>query len=421
MTSTSNPVITTTSTTIHAIPCLLIDIPWLRTAGLHIYFRGGMYSTTTDKMQTAHLLEHLTMRGPAGDPLSFSSALERQGIVFNAGVHREWMVFTYRFPEETVYSGITHCVQALFNPVFWTEAHLAIERDTLRSELQHARRNLGLRACQIAKSYITGVDHDQIEIKTQIEQLDAITLDDVLTYRAQHLCMRNSFLVIFGAQPTRFIARIQELFPECRQHQPLDWPQGQSSSTSETGIRLTLETPQPIHIVSIANPLPGYGSPEQDRSMLLYGLLMFGMGGYIYHQAVLDHGLTYTILKDIEFRACSGVGVIYAQLRQHDAALQFYDIVHHAFNRLCDGDIHPADITRARERYLTYLRMQSEHPEAWVKLLGKKFIYGDPTYDLEQTIAWLYHVTPADLVDLAQTYFSRQSRVSVIVKEGSNG
>ena len=82
----------------NGLRCVAVDMPWLTVAGASLWFRAGQHSADTAKLQTAHLLEHLCMRGPDGDPTKFALSLELQGALFNAVVHREWTMFAGRAP-----------------------------------------------------------------------------------------------------------------------------------------------------------------------------------------------------------------------------------------------------------------------------------------------------------------------------------
>lgn len=395
------------------IPCLFINIPWLKISGISIYFRGGEHYCSKEKPQMAHLFEHLSMRGPDGKTDQFIMDMESHGVLFNASIHRDWILFNCRFPSEHIQHVIAMYRQILFGDINWREEHVQIERKVIRSELQRQIRQPSWRLTQYLKHVLYPDLYTNYTIEQQIQQLDTITLDDMMDFRQQYIQPHNAYILIFGPEPSQHLTVINKLFPNSQSHYPINWPKAIAQQSIH---QHTIYVNQPITLAAIGNVIPPFANLEREPITLLYGLLVYGMGGYLYQKAVLEAGLTYHIQTDLEFRSCYGIGILYAQLLEPTGLDQFNQLIHQAFETLCNGEITNAQLQRARERYLTNLQLQYENPEMLVRFIGKHFLYTSNLFELEYQINLIRSASINSLTELAQRYFSFDQRLFVAMK-----
>lgn len=402
----------------NGLRCVAVDMPWLTVAGASLWFRAGQHSADTAKLQTAHLLEHLCMRGPDGDPTKFALSLELQGALFNAVVHREWTMFAGRAPVSSFDMDLSALRSIAFGTVSWSEDHLQVELEVIRSELSGAVRDLSRRLPAEAKALMFPDSPYAVPMSRQLAGLATITLGDIVAFRERHLTPGNAVLVVFGPEPDRLLHLAERHFGQVPAARSPEAPRvlavpatAQRHLTDRGG----------CHAAAVAFPGPPYSSSDREAIEMAMGLLVFGMGGRLYRDAVLKHGLTYQVQTDLEYGFAHGVCVLYASLKDAQAPGQFLDLVREAVVDVAAGRITPEEIHRARERYLTFLRLIEENPEQAMRRQGRHLLYTGSPFDLTGTIARLRSLDADALASVWQQYFDWEKATVVTVGRGEAG
>lgn len=397
----------------NGLRCVAMNMPWVRVASVSLWFHVGQHHSPPELPPLAHMLEHLCMRGPDGDPTGFTLWLESQGALFNATVHREWTTFTGRVPPSTVSAGLTALRRIAFEDVGWTSHHVAIERDVIRSEMTGHVRDLTRRLPAEAKSLLLPSSAHAIPTSRHLDALDDVTLDQVLSFRRQYLTPANAILLLYGPQAEEEIGLASGIFagipPEPGLASAPDPGQFQSQHR-----RLTDRGG--ACAVASAFPGPACGSPDQEIMGMAYGLLAYGMGSRLYREAVLQHGLTYQVQTDMEYCTHYGICVLFAKLRDAGGVTHFLDIVQRAVHDVAEGSFSASELGRARERYITHLCLVEENPEQAVVRHGRHLIHTGQPFDLEATVGRLRALNTADIAAVWRRYldWSRAASVTVV-------
>lgn len=386
----------------------------MRLFTIGLWFRIGQHHSPPDLPETTHMLEHLSMRGPDGEPEQFAERLERDGSLFNAVVHREWTAFTARVRPDRVRDGLVALRQIAFEPVGWTDRHLEIERNVLLSEISAMGRDLSRRLTAEAKRRFLPKSPYALSLAERQASLNNISLADVCAFRQQHLVPRNAVLFLAGPGAASHLNLAAELFLPIPGGEPAEWP---GIGLSRCGERLILHDRNGSNAIAIALPAPAYPSPDRDLLVIAQGLLVHGMASRLYREAVLKRGLTYEVRADAEHCANHGVMVIYARLRDGKDADVFLDMVERNIRDLTAGHVSPVELQRARERYITHLLLSEEDPEQLARRQGRHLVYTGELFSTETTIARLRRAPPTAYKEAWSRYLGLE-KASIIVVTG---
>lgn len=393
-----------------------MEMPWLKRTGLSLWFRAGQHTAFPSCLQIPHLVEHLVMRGPDGDPVAFTEALETQGALLNANVHRNWMAFELRSPTDTVEFGLTLLRDIVFGEVRWIKQHLEQERNIITAELASHAKDMTRRLPAEAKALLAPGSPYSVSISRQLGDLASVSLDDVRRFRESHLTPNNAFLLVCGSQTERVLDSAERILANL--------PAGRSAlvpklTLTEAGVRRTFADRGGTNAVAVAFKAPPYSSPDREVLGLAYGLLTFGMGSRLFREVVLDKAVTYQVFADIEHSDSYGMAVFYARVRNADGVPVVLEALERHVKEIAEGRFTERELIRARERYLTHLCLIEERPDEAFRRHGRHYMYTGNLFDLEAAIRRLRTVDSQEIVGAWRRYMDwSQSVVSTVVGGG---
>ncbi len=195
---------------------LISNRPGPGQVGVNVCYHAGSSAESPGKSGLAHLVEHLMYAGTEHHPQSYVPALEQIGATtINADATEDFSTYF-----ETVPAGA-------LDLALWMEAErmgclsraidqakLEREREVIRGEILQRENEPfgGVKRLIRAHSYPAGHPYQRVALGS-IEELEALTLDDVHQWLASFHSPANALLVVGGAAaPRSVIARIKHFF-----------------------------------------------------------------------------------------------------------------------------------------------------------------------------------------------------------------
>lgn len=389
------------------LPYAVVCVPSLSLAAVHLTFRGGLLHHPQSQGQLPHLLEHLAARGPEGEGSTFAAQLERRGILFNARVHQEFTSYELRVPIDGVRQAVRDVTALAFSPVSWTQDHICTEQRVIADELLGSSRQV---AHRVASELLARLYPDlaaAFDTEQATHSVQALTLEDVLAFRAKHHTRAGALLLLFTPQKVLpdWLAEVYSP-PEGAL---IPWIQ---SPRTARGEHITLRGGGVCAYGVAFEALP-FSHPDALALQLSYGLMGYGLGSALYRGAVLERGLTYHISTYVDALHSHGHVAFHARVQSPPLLTVLESVMRDAIDSLATGRWEHNDLTRARARYVSRLLLETERPDLHLARLTKQLLYTGDVHDVQDTIHTLYSVSPDQVTALWSNGRRWSDRVSV--------
>lgn len=175
---------------------LLIDIPGVPVFCMEVWFRGGDYYTESkEKMEAAHLMEHLAFGANARQPhmSEVSRYISKNGAWFNAHTSRKFLSYEIGSPDFDWERLLKQLVLQVTTPKF-LEDEFKAEFGNVQEEMkQRSNDKWGELSSIIMQRF--GWDHCETDLE-RLELMDNVTLEDIKShYQKVHLSKNAVFFI----------------------------------------------------------------------------------------------------------------------------------------------------------------------------------------------------------------------------------
>jgi predicted Zn-dependent peptidase len=181
---------------------LLIDVLNATVMSFDFNFRAGDYLAPQGKWDTAHIMEHMVLGANKRykSSIEFSKVFEQNGAYSNASTgsyHMSYVAECADFEAERILDLLCLSIEA---PAF-LRSEFKAEKANVREELKSRRNNHG-HELSLAVSSRMGLS--DLPYTERAKQLDAITLEDVVThYKKTHTTSNLRFVIAGDIQKNR--------------------------------------------------------------------------------------------------------------------------------------------------------------------------------------------------------------------------
>lgn len=269
-----------------------------RVAAVNLWYGVGSRHERAGRTGFAHLFEHLMFQGTAhtgkGEHLD---QIERLGGDLNASTWTERTNYFETVPEHGLDLALwleADRLATLREGV--TQEVLDNQRDVVKNERRQRYDNVPYGTAYerlLAMGYPEGHPYHHSTIGSMAD-LDAATLDDVLTFHEHHYGPDNAVLtVVTDLDPDDVLRRVEAQFgriaPRSFVPETPD-PTLESLMTGGPGTEVVVEN-CPAPAVHVAYRVPGLGAHEHDVAEVTAALLGLGQGSRLYRRLVLDRRL----------------------------------------------------------------------------------------------------------------------------------
>lgn len=217
---------------------LFVDIPDATVMTYEISFRAGDYLSTSEKYETAHLLEHILLganeRFPRGR--DFQAEVEKNGAYSNASTGVYDITYEFECADFEWQRVLELAILAITKPLF-LESEYKAEVGNVREELIY-RSNNHFRHLGLALREQTGLI--SMTDQERLEKLSNVTLDDIRDHYIKTHTSSNMRFVIAGKLTKSKQETIEKLLN--------DLPLEKGSGRHELPEEIPKKQKQPLHI-----------------------------------------------------------------------------------------------------------------------------------------------------------------------------
>ena len=387
-----------------------------------IWYRVGSKDEATGLTGVSHWVEHMQFKGTPQFPASLlDKAIAREGGQWNAFTFLDWTTYYETMPSAKIDLALRLEADRMQHSEF-APAEVESERTVIISEREGSENEplflLG-EAMQQAAFRVHPYHH---EVIGDMADLLSLTRDQLYNHYRSYYQPNNAVLALAGDFETaEMLARINELYaaiPAGASPPRLQRPEPEQPGE----MRLTVEGPGETAFLEVAYRAPSANQPDFFALAVLDSLLagpsnlnMFGGGGISnktsrLYRAIIDTELAVSVHggSSATIDPFMYTFTLTAHPSSHlDKALAALDI---ELERLQNDLVSPAEVARAIKQARAMFAYGAENITNQAFWLGYAEMFA--SYEWFTTyLDKLSTVSPADVLQAAQTYFQPRSRV----------
>jgi zinc protease len=387
-----------------------------------VWYRVGSRNETPGITGISHWVEHMQFKGTPMFPAGvLDKAISREGGYWNAFTYLDWTTFFETMPADKIELAMrleaNRMVESQYKP-----EEVESERTVIISERQGHENEPRFRLSEAIQKAAFSSHPYHHEIIGEIEDLRAITRDDLYNYYRSYYVPRNAIVAIAGDFDTSsMLARLEDLYGALPGGNP---PAAQPPLEPAQDVERRLEVTGPGHTtyLQLSYHAPAASHPDFFAFSVLDSLLtgatglnMFGGGGVSNKTSRL-----YRSLVDGELAVSVGGGLqatidpflydIFATVRPERTTDDVLRVIDGEILRLQEGQVTSEEIARAIKQARALFAYGSENITNQAFWLGYAEMFDRYAW-FEQYTDRLAQVTAQDIQRAAQNYLVPSNRV----------
>jgi len=386
-----------------------------------IWYRVGSRNEKRGFRGISHWVEHLQFKGTEKYPgEQLDQTISRVGGMWNAMTHLDWTTYYETLPAGEIDLALDLEADRMQNSIF-DEEEINAERTVVMSELEGNENEPLFRlnsAIQAEAFHVHPYDHDVIGT---LEDLQAMTHDQLFAYYRSHYQPANAILSIAGDFDTAILTRkIEHYFSPIptQSNTPEEIPQEPVQKQEK---RFEIKGPGDALYIQIAYRAPCADSREFFTLSVLDSLLagpsplaMFG-GGSIsnrtsrLYQALVEKDITVSVNGDIQATIDPFLHTFILTLNPNADSQKALQVFDEEIKKIQQEEIPAEEIERAIQQAEAMFAYGSENITNQAFWMGYSSIFADYNW-YESYIQSLLAVTSSDIQTLAQNHFAVQNR-----------
>ncbi len=285
-------------------------VPGARSASFGCWVRVGGRDEPAALAGSSHFLEHLLFKGTeTRSGRELSEAIEAVGGELNAHTAHEHTAFYARVPASAAALGLELLADVVAAPAFDAD-DVESERQVILEELHLAEDEGDDRVLSLAHEALWGDHPLGREVLGSLATIDALSVDDIAGFFADHYHPANLVLVAAGAVDHDAVVAIGERFAA----RPGGERPVRSAPPGAAPVQGRMLLRRPLEQAHLAVVWPGLPADHPDRYALAVANQVFGGGlsSRLFQEIREERGLAYTVFSSTSSYGDAGSLVAYA-------------------------------------------------------------------------------------------------------------
>lgn len=388
------------------------NIPHLRSLAVGFWFKTGSRDEPENLAGIAHFLEHMNFKGTEKrGTVRIAREIEGHGGHLNAYTSKEVTCYYARVVDEQtaravdVLSDITR--NSLYNP-----AEIEKERDVILEELKTVEDTPDeLVFEQFISQVFTPHSIGRSVLGTR-ESLKLINRSDLLSYSKANYNGSNVVIAAAGRiNHDRFVRMIDRRFTNQTVEPAVRKPP--QVSGNEVYRQDTYTSTQQAHILWGCRGLR-YDDPRKFIFLVLMTILGGGMSSRLFQNIREKLGLAYSIYAFLETYVDTGLFGVYAATMPEKAE-KVLALVRKEVKYFINHPVSDRELKRTKDQLKGNLKLSLESPNTRMHRLAKLEINIGYWLPIDDIIARIDAVSPADIIEIAQEFFEKQALYTSIL------
>jgi predicted Zn-dependent peptidase len=400
----------------HGLTVLSEHLPAVRSVAAGIWVRTASAHETRPKMGVSHLLEHLVFKGTERRTAQeIALALESRGGALDAYTSRDSTAFQARVLDADLHRALDVLTDLVRHPVL-READLELERNVVLEEINMVQDTPDDLVFDLASEALWPGHPYGYSILGTRESVSALQATDLKQLHGRAYFPGNCVIAVAGNMAH------EALLEELGRQGWFDREEGPVAGTGAppappaipavrgASVRHTRDTTQ-THIVFATDTVP-YADRRRYALLVLANVFGGGMSSRLFQRIREELGLAYAVYAFTSFYRDVGVAGVYVGTHPKTAA-RAVEAIREEYARLAREGLDEAALAEAKQQTQGQLTLALESASARMYRLAGFPLYGERYQSLDQVLAAVAALTPADIAAVAREFFDPERQTVV--------
>jgi predicted Zn-dependent peptidase len=367
----------------------------------------------------SHYMEHMLFKGTdrRGDAIVIAEAIEGAGGVLNAYTSKELTCYWNQVPFDKLPLAMD-VLADMYRHSLLEQAEIDRERTVVQQEIRRSFDQPGAWASELLARATFGDHPIGWPIAGTIDTVEAMQRDDFVQHVASYYVPSNTVLSVAGNTTHAEVLRLAEgLFGDLPDG---DVPASPAAVTQFAPDRVVVETREIAQCnMGIALHALPRNDPDRYPLMVLNTILGRGMSSRLFKEVRERRGLAYSVGSGVSRYNDIGTMSISAgvTLEHLEEATQ---VIRDQLFRMRDEPAGEEEVTKARDFSTGNFRLGLESTMALAQRAGEMLLMTGEIELIEDVVASIAAVTPADIQRVAQRLFKPGGFSMAVVGPGGD-
>lgn len=385
----------------------------VRSVAVGIWVRSASVHEPRPKMGVSHLLEHMVFKGTERrSAREIALALESRGGALDAYTSRDTTAYQARVLDADLPRALDVLTDLIRRPML-RDADLALERNVILEEINTVEDTPDDLVFDLTAEALWPEHPYGYSILGTRESVGRLSAEDLRALHARAYVPGNCVVAAAGNIEHAALLELLERHGWCdaaagRDRAPA--APGGAAALRGREVRHPKDTAQ-THIVFATDSVP-FTDPRKHAVMVLANVFGGGMSSRLFQRVREELGLAYAVYAYSNFYGQVGVQGVYVgtQARTADQAAA---AIRAEFGRLSREGLTGEELAQAKQQTQGQLTLALESPTARMYRLAGFAVHGAPYRSLDDTLAEIAILTPAQTAEVAAEFFSPERQTVV--------
>lgn len=391
-------------------------MPHVRSVAIGIWLTRGSRHEPAEHSGIAHFVEHMLFKGtPARNAEEIAQQVDSIGGQIDAFTSKEYAGYYLKVLDEHLPLAVEILSDLICNPLF-AEDDIEREKKVILEEIKMVEDTPDDLVHEIfAEGFWSNhpLGRPILGTPASVSSLNQATLKE---YFRQTYVASNFVVVAVGNLDHDYVRQLLEKALENAPHNGPD--ADHSAPVVAPQIQVRRKELEQSHIVFGAEALPQH-HPERYAGYALNTTLGGSMSSRLFQNVREKRGLAYSVFSGLSAYQDAGALSIYAGCA-NDAVAELIDVVVAEIRQMKAGGLDQIELRRAKDHLKGSLMLGLESTSSRMSHLARQEMYRDQTFGLDEMLAAIEAVTEADVLRLADRFFTNGS-LAVTVLGNVNG
>ena len=380
------------------------SIPHVRSVSMGVWIDSGSRDETLALNGISHFVEHMVFKGTTSRSAhQFALEVDTIGGNLDAFTGKESICFSIKVLDDNIAPALDLLSDLVLHPTF-TPEDIAREQGVILEEIKMDEDNPDYLVHEtFTQNFWKGHALGRPILGT-VKTVASFTQQIVFDFYASRFTPRNMVFSAAGhLDHNTFVAQVAEHFSglAARSDTPLE-----HVPAPATFPHITLKRKKSLEQVQLCLgvPAPPVDSPQRYAVYLLNTMLGGGMSSRLFQSIREDKGLAYSIYSETNPFRDAGCLAIYAGT----SAEKTPEVLELTIAELCRLKAEPvpdAEIRRAKDQLKSNIVLGLESSSSRMSNLARQEMYFGRFFSVDEIVAEVEAITPADVQALAQQLF----------------
>jgi predicted Zn-dependent peptidase len=354
----------------NGVPCLLEQVPGVRSVAVGIWFRRGSRHESNETAGVTHMAEHMLFKGSHSKTAqTLACQIDSLGGQFDAGTGKEFLFVTAKCLDESLDEALDLLAELIFQPAFpkdelQKEKRVILEEIKLYSDDPEEQANEDLlNLCWNENSLSRPI----LGLPGFIESADRL---DLMAFHKGLINPANIVISIAGnIEPDAVIGKLSERFGR----HPA-FPNGCDLSTPDFKSRITLKK-KTFEQVYFCMGIPWLAADDPNRfaGYIVNMVLGGNVSSRLFQTLREQHGLTYSVYSYEASFSDTGMLIVSSSTGRETFG-KALDLILTVMQDLAMGEISQRELDTAKTCMKSSIVMAQEGSERRMASLAKQFL-----------------------------------------------